>query len=163
MNNTVTINVDALSEQGGVNKMELLQSKRPDIVERYEAVFAKVEESFTTVTDNDSQHKIRVAVAVLCPNELQTAILYSIAEALKEVEQKIDPNRLQFTITKAMDDEICLNRTSANGLAKIIINEDGLVVLTFTAVKESAKANQFIPYTEGIGDYEALAYDFFAL
>lgn len=163
MNNTVTINPTSAPTPGGINKMDLLQSKDPEILEMYEQVFANADDSFTTVVDNDSAQKIKVAVTALQPNELQVEHLLKIKEAFRLVEKKMDPARLRFTIDRAMDDEICLSRTSNDGLAKIIINDDGLVVLTFVAYRGINKPDKFLPYTEGVSDYEGLAYEFFAL
>ena len=163
MSNTITINPAATNTQCGINKMDLLQSKDPDTLKMYRDVFASTEDSYTTVVDNDSVQRIKIAATTLQPNSSQLDILLQIKDAFNEVETKIDPSRLQFNVTKAADDEICINRTSSNGLAKIIINDDGLIVLTFTAFRGINKPDSFIPYTEGVADYEALAYAFFAL
>lgn len=159
----ITINPHTTLSSDGLNKYDLLQSVSPDIRQAYENIFNKVEGSLTTVSDNDTVQKIRVAIATLQPNKYQTDILLKISDAFSSIETSIDPTRLQFNITKATDDEICMNRISDKGFSTIIINEDGVVVLSFIAHKGVNESDIFEVFETNITDYEGFSYKFFAL
>lgn len=165
MNETLTLsfNHGSSDKSNGLNKYDLLQTVSEDVKKAYGDIFDKVEGSLTTVSDNDTSQKIKVAIVTLQPYKVQLEILLRIQEAFSAIENNIDPTRLQFTITKAMDDEICINRNSDFGLSKIIINEDGIVIRTFTAYRNITSSDEFEVYEHGVNDYEHLAYKFFSV
>lgn len=145
----------------GTNKYSLLQSQSKEIRDAYEEVFAKVEGSLTTVADNDATTKFKVAFNSLHPTACQIEVLNNLQSSFKDVEKIIDPVRLNFEITKALDDEICINRASDLGISKIIIHEDGLIAYSFVAFKNVAKNDSLVFFEEGV-DYEAITYHFFS-
>ena len=151
------------NDQDSLNKYELLQSKSSDVVDIYKKIFEQVEGSVTTVSDNDSGTRINIAISNLNPNEIQVKCLRFFQKAFKYVESCIDPARLNFTVTLAEDDEICINRISDIGVSKIIIHEDGLIAHSFISFKLSDKKDilDFYDDCETI-DYESLTFKLFS-
>lgn len=146
----------------GTNKYSLLQSQSKEITDAYAEVFAKVEGSLTTVADNDATTKFNVAFNSLNPTESQIEVLNYLQSSFKYIEKVIDPVRLNFDITRALDDEICINRIDESiGVSKIIIHEDGLVAHSFIAFKGVAKNDKLDFFDNGV-DYETLTFNFFS-
>lgn len=161
----ITFNTGELSgTTSGINKHALLQSTSEFIVQAYAQVFERIEGSLTTVADNDTTSKFKVAMATLEPNRTQIDILQKIEDSFKSVESVIDPVRLQFTITEAQDNEICINRHSMNGVSTIIINDDGITAYSFIAYKNVPR-NNVLEFFEDRNqlDCEHLAFKFFSL
>lgn len=144
----------------GINKYGLLQSESEYVREIYAAVFEKVKGSYTTISDNDASGRFDVAIATFQPTDLQLDQLLSFKDAFKTVETKIDPNRLKFSIAKALDNEICINKESASGLSKIIIHDDGLIAFSFISFSGVEKPDVLEFYDCDL-DYEQLAYQLF--
>lgn len=145
----------------GTNKYSLLESHSKDVTNAYEQVFAVIDGSLTTVADNDAISKINIAMTSLNPTPEQANALNEFHSAFKFIETRIDPLRLNFDISKALDDEICINRTSDFGVFKIIIHEDGLIAYSFISYKGVAK-NDILDFHADNIDYETLTYNFFS-
>lgn len=154
----ITVKINAVN---GTNKYSLLQSQSPEIIDIYENVFAKVEGSLTTVVGNDAISKFNVAIASLQPTLLQNDAINNLKTSFRDIESKIDPIRLNFTIAKALDNEICINRVSEIGVSKIIIHEDGVIAYSFIGFKQTDKQD-VLDFFEGIIDYELITYKFFS-
>jgi hypothetical protein len=144
----------------GTNKYALLSSQSQDIIDIYSDVFSSVEGSLTTVVDNDVESIINIAVNQLTPSNEQILELNKFRDAFNYIESVIDPEKLNFTITKAVDDEICINHISKNGVSKIIIHEDGMIAQSFVAFNGVDKKDS-IEFYEGNIQYQQLAYKFF--
>jgi len=145
----------------GTNKYSLLQSHSKDVTNAYEQVFAVMDGSLTTVSDNDATSKINIAMTSLKPTAEQIIALNEFHAAFKYIETRIDPLRLNFDITKALDEEICINRVSDFGISKIIIHEDGLIAYSFIAYKNISKEDILDFQLDGV-DYESLTFKFFS-
>ncbi len=145
----------------GTNKYSLLESHSKDVTNAYEQVFAVIDGSLTTVADNDATSKINIAMTSLKPTAEQVNALNEFHSAFKFIETRIDPLRLNFDISKALDDEICINRTSDFGVSKIIIHEDGLIAYSFISYKGVDKIDILDFYSDSI-DYETLTFNFFS-
>lgn len=151
-----------IKEHKGLNKYSLLESSDSKIQQIYEDVFYTLEGSLTTVSDNDAVSKFNVAKASLSYSETQLNILSSFQDVFQQIETQIDPEKLNFFITQAMDGELCINRTSEQGISKIIINEDGVVAYSFIPYKgvDLKDVLEFIPSEK---DFEKYSYCFFIL
>jgi hypothetical protein len=159
----ITLTPGGLSAKG-INKYALLQSASEEITAEYEVVLKNVEGSLTTVADNDTSSKFNVAMATLSPNEIQTSILQKIEQSFKSIQETIDPDRLQFSIVEAEDNEICIFRRSSNGISNIIINDDGVTAYSFIAYKNIPKQDTLVFFDNGDEmDCEHLALKFFSL
>lgn len=143
------------------NKYALLLSKTDEVRTTYEKVFTRVEGSLTTVSDNDAASRIVVAINNLQPSEPQVGCLNEFIAAFKYVEKCIDPSRLNFTVTKSVENEICINHFSTDGLSKIIIDEDGSIAHSFISYKGINKPDS-LEFYEGDIDFEVLTYDLFS-
>jgi|SRR5579871_4107925 len=161
MNNT-TINI-INSNNGGLNISQLKQSQIFN--KDYECLWKennKVETS-TQSYGNDVGNIFKVAIINLLPNEIQNEILNSLQEKLIFIEKQIDPDRLLFSITKAMDDEICINRNaSSGGRVKLIVNDDGVITLSYLPDKNSKKEKVLDFYSKENVDFENLVYQIFS-
>lgn len=148
----------------GLNKYQLLQSGSEDITAIYEKIFEGTEGSLTMVIDNDAISKFRVAIVTYTPTGVQCGILEKFENSFRNIENEIDPDRLSFTVTKAYDDEICINRTSELGLSKIIINDDGVIAFSFIAYKD-VQRNDILLFWDAPQDqdYESITYKFLSL
>lgn len=160
---THTLNRSKFASKSGINKYQLLQSDSDDIRLAYEQVFSKVNGSLTTVVDNDSTSKFNVAInsfSSITPEQLEC--IKQIETAFVYIERQIDPNRLYFSITRASDNEICINRSNESGLSKIIVHEDGLIALSFIAFRGVDKPDSLAFYEEPQPNYESIVFRFFA-
>lgn len=158
------MNLDiANSDIKTLNKYELLNSRSIEVKAIYESVFKKFEGSVTTVIDNDSATIFNVAINELNPNDIQLNILNEFKSAFKYVESCIDPARLKFQITKTVDGDICINRTSELGISKFIVHDDGLIAYSFVAFK-GVNAKDTLEFYEdkSVIDYEKFTYRLFA-
>jgi hypothetical protein len=145
---------------GRLSKYDLLGVVDQEISKAYNDVFEKASGPLSLVEDNDVRSKFDVAIATLNPNPLQISLLYHFLESFASIENEIDPNRLNFEITKAMDDEICITKTSELGVSKIILNDDGVVALSFISFKSVDKKDVLDFYTIDNLDYEGLSFSF---
>lgn len=119
--------------------------------------------SLTQAYGNDASSIFMVAYQDLVPNAIQMEILSSFLLALISIENMIDPERLKFTITKAMDNEICINRpATTGGRVKLIINDDGVIALSYLPNKTSQRKSELEFYDKNT-EFESLAYSFFKL
>ena len=162
MNNSIAINLDAVSPVG-LNLQQLKQSEY--FGEEYGTLLKNSAGSLTQAYGYDVSSTFMVAKHDLRPNDLQTEILNLFLEKFFLIEDQIDPQRLQFTITKAMDDEICINRKAAvGGRVKIIINDDGVIAFSFLpdpAASGCATVLDF--YSKDKLGFKGLSYLFFGL
>ena len=160
MNNVITINTNNKSESG----LDLQKLKESNYMrdKEYNGLLKENAGSLTQAYGNDTLSRFRVAYQYLMPNDLQIEILDLFRSALITIENKIDPERLKFTITKAMDDEICVNRQATNdGRVKLIVNDDGVIALSFEPNKGSNKNSVLEFFNKDTADFETLAYYFF--
>ena len=151
----------ANSKKTTTDKYLLLQSEDEGTLVIYKEVFSKTEGSFSTVSDNDAITKFNVASAQFDPTVEQMETMNKLATSFKKIESEIDPTRLNFYISKATDNEICINRESDTGISKIIIHEDGIIGLSFIAFINSNKKNN-LEFYETDADFESLTYKFFS-
>ncbi len=146
----------------GLNKYKLLNTASEEFKQAYEAVFEIAEGSLTTVSDNDAAGKIRVAMNLYSPNEEQVRQLQNFLAAFKAIESQIDPEKLSFFITKATDDEICINRTMSSGISKLIIHDDGLIAYSYISYTSDQSKDELTFYATDQLDFESLSYQLFA-
>lgn len=159
----ITFETAVEKREQSLNKYELLQSERDEVKEYYNEVFEKVQGSYTTVSDNDLQDKFKVAIELLEPSENQVSFLKCLSLNFLEIESLIDPVKLQFDISRAIDHEIVLSRRSEDGISNIIINDDGSIAFSFIAYKNSSKADVYQFYdVEEYVDCQILAFTFFS-
>jgi hypothetical protein len=160
MSSSITINVSNRVESG----LDLQKLKESNYMRdrEYDNLLAITAGSLTQAYGNDAISVFRVAYQDLLPNDLQIEILDRFRAALIVIENMINPDRLRFTITKAMDDEICVNRPATNGgRVKLIVNDDGIIALSFIPNRESAYNDVLEFYNLNSVDFELLAYSFF--
>jgi hypothetical protein len=158
--NSITINENNKTEAG----LDLQKLKESNFMREngYNELLKDNAGSLTQAYGNDTISTFRVAYQNLKPNDLQIEILDLFRAALMVIEDKIDPERLRFTITKALDDEICINRAATSGgRVKLIINDDGVIALSYIPSKTSSKKSALEFHDQENADYEALAYTFF--
>jgi hypothetical protein len=164
MDNELTIDISVVRQNQGLNKYTLLQSESEEILNEYNEVLEPIQGSLTTVSDNDVQSKFTVAVNNLKMTEEQLKTVNKFQHSFNDIQTMIDPNRLQFDIEKAMDDELCIFRNSDNGISNIIIHEDGSLAISFIGYKNSNKKDLFEFYeSEDDTDYESIALKFFSI
>jgi hypothetical protein len=157
----ITLNA-ANAVGSGMNIQQLKQSKCFGQTE-YDKVLKDNEGTLTQVYGDDVNSIFWVAYNNLIPNKLQTEILHLFQEKLHYIEKQIDPERLKFTITKAMDDEICINRkATSGGRIKLIINDDGVIAFSFLPDKGNKREKVLDFYIMSSVDFETLAFDFFS-
>jgi hypothetical protein len=157
--NNITINPNNKSESG----LDLQKLKESNYLrdKEYDEILKVNSGSLTQAYGNDTVSIFRVAYQDYMPNDLQIEILDLFRSALLNIEKEIDPERLKFTITKAMDNEICVNRNATNGgRVKLIVNDDGVIALSFLPNKISNKKSELEFYEKNIVDFELLAYLF---
>ena|ERR1035438_3662209 len=158
--NKITINYESIADTG-LNINQLKQSNC--FSSEYEHLFQDSKGALTQVYGDDVDSIFEVAISKLNPNDIQVEILQGFQEQLKYIENCIDPERLKFTITRAMDNEICINRkATTGGRVKLIINEDGTIALSFLPDKGSNQGKSLDFYSiENQDNFERIAYDFF--
>ena len=156
-----TLTIKKGNGNNATDKYALLQSTDEEALNIYNVVFKNAEGSFTTVSNNDTTSKFNVAIMQFNPTEEQSKAISNLITCFKEIERIIDPKRLNFSVTQAMDNEICVNRISEIGISKIIIHEDGVLALSFIAFKGIEKKST-LDFVENETDYEELAYKFFS-
>ena len=149
-------------QQNGTNKYDLLSSQSQDINDIYNNVFSTVEGSLTTVIDNDAESKFNIALNSFYPKNEQLKALEGFQIAFKNIEKVIDPAKLNFTISKALDDEICLNRILEIGISKIIIHDDGLIARSFIGYKGDHNKKDSLDFYENEVDFESITLKFFS-
>jgi hypothetical protein len=160
MNNTTAINLIGDSPVG-LNLQQLRQSEY--FGDEYIAVLKNSEGSLTQVYGYDVSSTFMVAKHDLRPNPLQTEILNTFLYEFFLIEDKIDPQRLQFTITKAMDDEICINRdASFGGRVKVIIHDDGVIALSFLPDANNRRKKELIFCKHFEANYDKISLRFFS-
>ncbi len=160
----VTLDMKAVGGNKGFNKYALLRTKVEDAVQQYEEVLEQVEGSLTTVADNDTLSKLQVAITKFEPFPEQIEKILKFQKSFDAIEDQIDPERLQFEVDKAADDEICIFRKSEHGVSNIVINEDGSVALSFIAFKGASKTDVFSFYeAHEEADFESFVLTFFSL
>ena len=149
--------------ESGMNIQQLKQSKYFEGIEYYDKVLENNNGTLTQVYGDDVNSVFLVAHKKLLPNKEQTEILHFFQEKLNYVEKQIDPERLRFTITKAMDDEICINRkATSGGRIKLIINDDGVIAFSFLPDKGNKEKKLLTFHTVDTADFESLAFTFFS-
>lgn len=149
-------------KDSGLNIQELKESQCFGSSE-YDKILENNEGALTQAYGNDVNSIFLVAYKSFSPNPSQIEILQSFENSLHYIEQQIDPKRLKFTITKAEDDEICINRKAeTSGRVKIIINDDGVIAFSYLPDKYSKNENvlEFYRPKENI-DFESLVFRFF--
>lgn len=162
MNATIDVAVNINSSR--INKYLLMQSSDAELVEIYNAVFDTTKGSLTVASDNDAHSKIKIAIANLNPTNLQEIVLEKLSCAFASIEKSIDPDRLQFDITKGFDDEIYVNRTSKEGVSTLIINDDGSHTYSFIAFRNVDRKDKFIHHDViDTQDFESLAFQFLSI
>lgn len=157
----ITINPD--SDQA--NGLDLRQLKQSEYFreKEYNNLLKDNAGSLTQVYGNDVNSIFIVAQQYLSPNGLQIEILKYFLEAFLYIEDKIDPERLKFSITKAADDEICINRkATGSGRVKIIINDDGIIAFSYLPSTNIDSKGVLDFYNKGNTDFETLSYNFFS-
>jgi len=164
MNNEIIIDSKNNLPNSGLNKYSLLGIHDDDIAQIYSNIFNNVEGSLTVASDNDAVTKINIARANLNLTPFQIKVLDSFKNAFVEIENNIDPNRLLFSISKSLDDEVCITRFSELGISKIIINESELIAYSFIAYKNVGQKDILDFYTFEFNiDFETVSFNFFSL
>lgn len=98
----------------------------------------------------------------LQPTEAQQKVLELFKETFVSIEEAIDPNRQEFTISKGTDDEICISRkASTGGRVVIIIHEEGQIALSFIPTPENNTYGEELSFLDNTVDIEGLSYQFF--
>jgi hypothetical protein len=154
--------MNKIKKQNGTNKYDLLGTLSPDIFDIYNNVFSTVEGSLTTVIDNDAESKYNIAINSLKPTCEQLEALDKFKTAFKKIEKLIDPEKLNFNIAAAFDNEICINRVSDFGISKIIIHDDGLIARSFISYKGVHNKKDILDFYEDDVDYESITLKFFS-
>ena len=153
------ISIESLIVDEGVNIQQLQQTEFGN--EAYYKMAEQVKGTLTQTYVIDVDDIFIHAYAKLEPNEEQYAVLLKFQESLIGIEEKIDPDRLTFSITKAVDDEICINRNaSSGGRVKIIIHDDGLIAYSFIPEIGNHKPKELSFYESDTLDFEGLSYQF---
>ncbi len=145
-----------------LNKYDLLQAESEEVKSFYQKITDPLAGSLTTVLDNDASSKFNVAYQELNPLQEQRWALEALQTAFQKIDLEIDPDRLNFYLSKAQDDEICINRRSPLGITTLIVHEDGTLALSFIALPESGVSDslEFLDNPATV-DWEKVAYWFF--
>jgi hypothetical protein len=163
MSKSFTLSNNNFNGNYAINRLQLLNIESIDINAIYENNLESLSAPVTINYDNNSDSKFENSYTLLYPNPIQTTILQEFRKYFNLVETQIEPDKIDFSITKAMDDEICINKKTKNGLAKIIINDDGVVVFTFNAFANTDEKDEFTPlyvHDRNSFDYERFCYTF---
>lgn len=133
----------------------------------YQAALELINKGGLNQTYGDINSKFELALAILSPNEDQTEILHEFQSVISHVQKVIAPDRLLFYITKAGDDEICINRSTRNqGVAKIIIHPEKLIALSFITPMKEPSTNNYLEFfneeENSNTDFEMIIYKFFS-
>jgi hypothetical protein len=163
MNNTFKLSNNYFTNNYAINRLQLLNIDSSEINSIYESNLETLGAPITINYDNNSNSKFQNCYVLLHPNAIQTTILQEFRKYFNLVETQIEPDKIDFSITKALDGEICINKKTNNGLAKIIINDDGVVVFTFTAFANTKEKDEFTllyVHDSNSFDYESFCYKF---
>ncbi len=156
MNN---ISITTTYNEKNLDFQELRQSEL--LSDIYLKIADQIKGSLTQTYIYDADEIFGRAYTELAPSAAQLDILGSFQVVFNYIEKQIDPLRQKFTITKTVDDEICINRkASSGGKVKIIINEDGIITLSFIPDKELGRSN-FLEFYDELVDFEMLSFKFF--
>jgi hypothetical protein len=141
-----------------LNTVKLKQSSYFD--ELYNKGLNLNNDALTQRYGNDAATIFKFSFVQFELSDFQSNILASFQENFSDVEEAIEPERLKFSITAAMDNEICINRKTANGeLVKIIIHEEATVAFSYISNNPENDLLEF--YDEEQVDFEFMTYRFF--
>ena len=159
-----TININPINSQHSysINRQDLMSAESVEVNDSYSKTLQNLANAVTSVIDNNSTAKIENAIDLFDLSPIQTDILNHFKLAFQETEKKMEPDKIDFSISKAMDNEICLNKFTKEGVSKIIINDDGFVVYSFIAFATSNKQDIFnsLGVIDAAFDFEKLTYNF---
>jgi hypothetical protein len=155
----ITINPQSKSDNSNFNPSALKQSTF--FKNSYSELIDNIKGSLTQAYQ-DVDNIFLIANKDFTPTDLQLCTLAKFRDVFCQISEAIDPLRNNFTITKAMDDEICINRkTTSEGRAKIIIHEDGTFALSFLPYSGNPAPSFLEFYRIDNADIESLSYSFF--
>lgn len=83
------------------------------------------------------QHRFTNALVKLRPNAQQMLTLQQLEKALEARAQNLSAEQMNFSLTRAQDDEICLNRRTQAGVSTVLVHEDGSVAFSFISLPGS--------------------------
>ena len=157
----LSMNVQDVKQNAGLNIQELKQSEIWNNANN--DLILLNNNSLTQVYGGDVSAIFRTAYFKLSMSELQYSIVNAFQECFLSIESKIDPQRLTFTITESVDNEICINRkASTGGLVKLCIENDD-IMLSFIPDKQNSKSKSIDFFTYGEdADLESITYRFFS-
>ncbi len=159
--NSITINT-ANNTDSNISIQQLRQSKFNRA--QYDKLMAETKGSLTISYGDDVDGTFLIANTNLTINDVQQKVIDSFREQFKIIEKTIDPERLKFSITGAMDGEICINRKSTfDGRVKLIIHDDGLIALSFVSSSYNNGKDILEFFNLENTDFEQLSYRFFSL
>lgn len=154
--NNVTLN----PQQTQYSSLNISRLKQSEFSELYNDILEHVKGALTMPYGDDVGSIFLVGHACQSPNEIQADTLRKFQQCFEFIEKSIDPERLKFSITKAADEEICLNRpATSGGRVKLIVHDDGVIALSYLPKSADGKILEF--YNRGEADFEALTYSFF--
>lgn len=120
--------------------------------------------SFTTFQFDDIQGMLD-SILLKCKTltSFQKDTLNKLFIQFDNIRQSIDPNRLKkFDFHFNNEDELLLYRNTENGLTNIIIDNEDLISYSFIPKKDENSNSRTLLFYDAEGDFESLAYKFFA-
>ncbi|TAF73171.1 MAG: hypothetical protein EAZ53_13555 [Bacteroidetes bacterium] len=142
-----------------MNIAELNVVESQSIKESYKKDFSNSEPSLVVNLVNDLDASFDIAHTKFSMTNEQIKCIELLRVCFLKLQSVMDPNRLYFTFSNAVDGEICLNRISENGISKLIINEDGVLAYSFISYKNSTKKDVLDFFTNEV-DGELVALKF---